>query len=197
LEPLRGAKQTSVSAALLVLKRQRSFAEVGGGDGPRGVIMRARNHLTPPKTKLKKFGGWGRNRDQLILFIFFLRSSAGSSLGIGCRLDLRKTKKPAERRVLRKPSVYHHLGLRGNRLGGRATEIPVQFSPKSGNLSSTIPLKASYCHTSRVVGLSDDSALVCDKLPTGVSVERERPMSDDNTKDRHWETTRVQRADVG
>lgn len=90
-----------------------------------------------------------------------------------------------------------HRGLRGNRLGGRATEIPVQFSPKSGNLSSTIPLKASYCHTSRVVGLSDDSALVCDKLPTGVSVERERPMSDDNTKDRHWETTRVQRADVG
>jgi hypothetical protein len=59
------------------------------------------------------------------------------------------------------------------------------------------PSKACYRHISRVVGLSDDSALVCDKLPTGVSVERERPMSDDNTKDRHWETTRVQRADVG
>ena len=118
---------------------------------------------------------------------------------IGCRLDPRN-EKTRQWRVFRKSKVMVHRGLRGNRLGGRATEItlPPQFSPKSGQVSSTIPLsKVCYCHISRVVGLSDDSALVCDKLPTGVSVERERPMSDDNTKDRHWETTRVQRADVG
>ncbi|WP_421165279.1 hypothetical protein, partial [Aeromonas dhakensis] len=50
---------------------------------------------TPQKTKLKKFGVWERNRDQLILFIFFLKFNAGSALVIGCRLDPRKTKKPA------------------------------------------------------------------------------------------------------
>ena len=56
LEPLRGAKQTSVSAALLVLKRQRSFAVKGGAMTRGGVIMRTRKPRTPPKTKLKKFG---------------------------------------------------------------------------------------------------------------------------------------------
>ena len=99
LRPLRGLKQTSSHAALLVLKDK----EVLQSRGRRvdGVIMRTRKPPHPQKTKLKKFGVWGRNRDQLTIFIFFLKFIAGSSLGIGCRLDLRKTKKPAERRVLR------------------------------------------------------------------------------------------------
>lgn len=85
--------------------------------------MRTRKPPHPlPKTKLKKFGGWGRNRDELTIFIFFLKFIAGSFAVIGCRLDPRN-EKTRHWRVLRKPSVYHHLGLRGNRLGGRATEI--------------------------------------------------------------------------
>jgi hypothetical protein len=76
-------------------------------------------------------------------------------------------------------------------------KYPLSLALTQSIFQAQSPSKACYCHTSRVVGLSDDSAFVCDKLSTGVSVERERPMSDDNTKDRHWETTRVQRADVG
>lgn len=83
--------------------------------------------------------------------------------------------------------MVEHLGFAvTDSEGAVLPKLLPQFSPKLGHLSSTIiPLKASYCHTSRVVGLSDDSALVCDKLPTGVSVGRERPMSDDNVTDRH------------
>lgn len=158
-EPLRGAKQTSVSAALLVLKRQRSFAVKGGAMTRGGVIMRTRKPRTPPKTKLKKFGVWGRNRDQLILFIFFLRSSAGSFRVIGCRLDPRKTKKPANGGFFGRSRCYQHLDLLVTGSRGTCYQIPQQFSPNSGNLSSTFPLlKSLLPPIVWVVGLSDDSA---------------------------------------
>lgn len=101
LEPLRGAKTDQQPRGFAGLKKTKKFCRVGGGVGSRGGIMRARKPPHHQKTKLKKFGVWGRNRDQLILFISFLRSTAGSSMMIGCRLDPRN-EKTRHWRVLRK-----------------------------------------------------------------------------------------------
>jgi hypothetical protein len=122
-EPLRGAKTDQRQRGFAGLKKTKKFCRRSGASGRWGGDYACPQTTSPPpKTKLKKFGGWGRNRDQLILFISFLRSTAGSRLVIGCRLDLRKTKKPAN------GGFFGSKGggtpqLRGNRLGGRATEI--------------------------------------------------------------------------
>lgn len=95
--------------------------------------------------------------------------------------------KTRHRRVLRKPSVYHHLGLRGNRFGGtvlpqvtgsgeRSYRIPTKSSRNLRHLSSTIPpQKPVTARVVWVVGLSDDSAQHVFQPSTGVSVERGQP----------------------
>lgn len=103
------------------------------------------NHLTPQKTKLKKFGVWGRNRDQLTIFIFFLKFIAGSTLGIGCRLD------PRNEKTRLSAGSSEGLGATNTSIfavtdseGAVLPKLLPQFSSKSSHISSTIPLKACY-----------------------------------------------------
>lgn len=159
-EPLRGAKTDQQPRGFAGLKKTKKFCRRSGASGRWGVIMRVRKPPHPQKTKLKKFGGWGRNRDELTIFIFFLKFIAGSRLVIGCRLDPRNEKTrlsagSSEGLGATNTSIFVVTGLREpchQRL------LP-QCSSNPEHLSSTIPpQKPVAARVVWVVGLSDDSA---------------------------------------